>query len=177
MKRRRKNGLRLGTAPNAVQMERILDEKLYWFYNELISVGTNASNTVLPFNVPASSADCVILKFIVNTFRASFFADFQCYNKAKKKKKTFQEPILPFVHWIFDKFNVALSFNKSECYDSEATLTLLSYLKTEFNLPTVRERNLRTYLWKSAQRDVFHTRRSEKPQGSHLFFLVFSTLR
>lgn len=67
MKRRKENGLRLGTAPNAVQMERILDEKLYWFYNELINVGTNAWSSILPFNVPTSS-NYVILKSIVNTF-------------------------------------------------------------------------------------------------------------
>lgn len=54
-----------------MQMERILDEKLYWFYNELISSRTNVLNSVLLFNVE-TSFDCVIFKFIVSTFMPFF---------------------------------------------------------------------------------------------------------
>lgn len=75
MKRRREIGLSHGTARNAAQMERILDKKLYWFYNELISVGRDASklSRSCPFNASTTSRLCYS---IVNTFWSFYYSGF-----------------------------------------------------------------------------------------------------
>lgn len=173
MKWRREIGLSLGTAQNAMQMERILDEKLYWFYNELISSGTNALNSVLLFNV--QTFDCVIFKFIVNTFMPFFSVS------TKDKHKKFLKELPRFLDFLLSTnflMNSELLFflinTKLVTYIEVTSALLFVYLEPEIELHIVRDRNLYTCLWKkNAQKDIFYTRWSEKAQALASFFPSF----
>lgn len=97
-------------------------------------------------------------------FRNPFFTDFNVNNKIKKKE-ILSKPRLRFIRRIFDRFKVALSFNKSEYYGSKATLTSLSYFESEFNLPTIRICEICVRNYEKVHRGMFFTLSEVKNHG------------
>lgn len=79
--KRREIGLNLGTAQNTVQTEHLKNKKRYWFYNELISAGASAPNSVFLPKTPTSCAR-IILKFATRA-RFSLFDGFNI-NRVKR---------------------------------------------------------------------------------------------